>query len=81
MGLAFIQSYAVDKRLTPADLRYERIDVVTGALMTGVIGVFIVVACAATLHASRRVDRRRRRRRGGARAAPTIDGRRHGLGR
>lgn len=53
-GLAFIQSYAVDKRLTPADLRYERIDVVTGAVMTGVIGVFIVVACAATLHASGR---------------------------
>jgi Mn2+/Fe2+ NRAMP family transporter len=53
-GLAFIQSYAVDKRLTPADLRYERVDVVTGALMTGVIGFFIVIACAATLHASGR---------------------------
>ena len=49
-GLAFIQSYAVDKRLTPADLRYERIDVVTGAVMTGVIGLFIVVACAETLY-------------------------------
>ena len=53
-GLAFIQSYAVDKRLTPADLRYERVDVVAGAIMTGVIGVFVVVACAATLHASGR---------------------------
>jgi NRAMP (natural resistance-associated macrophage protein)-like metal ion transporter len=53
-GLAFIQSYAVDKRLTPGDLRYERVDVVTGALMTGVIGFFIVIACAATLHASGR---------------------------
>src|SRR5439155_403895 len=30
-GLAFIQSYAVDKRLKPEDLRYERIDVITGA--------------------------------------------------
>lgn len=49
-GLAFIQSYAVDKRLKVEDLRYERIDVVVGALLTGVIGVFIVVACAATLH-------------------------------
>jgi Mn2+/Fe2+ NRAMP family transporter len=49
-GLAFIQSYAVDKRLTVKDLRYERVDVVTGALLTGVIGVFIVIACAATLH-------------------------------
>jgi Mn2+/Fe2+ NRAMP family transporter len=49
-GLAFIQSYAVDKRLRPADLPFERIDVVAGALMTGIIGFFIVIACAATLH-------------------------------
>ena len=49
-GLAFIQSYAVDKRLTVEDLRYERIDVIVGAVLTGVIGLFIVVACAATLH-------------------------------
>ncbi len=49
-GLAFIQSYAVDKRLKPEDLHYERIDVITGAILTGVIGVFVVVACAATLH-------------------------------
>ncbi len=51
-GLAFIQSYAVDKRLSPKDLKYERVDVVTGAVMTGVIAVFVVVACAATLHQS-----------------------------
>lgn len=49
-GLAFIQSYAADKKLTVADLRYERIDVVTGAVMTGVIGFFVVVTCADTLH-------------------------------
>jgi len=51
-GLSFIQSYAVDKKLTPADLRYERVDVVTGAVLTGVIGFFVVVACAATLNAT-----------------------------
>jgi Mn2+/Fe2+ NRAMP family transporter len=51
-GLAFIQSYAVDKRLRIEDLRNERVDVITGAVLTGVIGVFIVVACAATLHES-----------------------------
>lgn len=50
-GLSFMQSYAVDKKLTLADLRYERADVITGAVLTGVIGFFIVVACAATLHA------------------------------
>jgi NRAMP (natural resistance-associated macrophage protein)-like metal ion transporter len=49
-GLAFIQSYAVDKRLKVKDLRYERIDVIAGAVLTGVIGLFVVVACAATLH-------------------------------
>jgi Mn2+/Fe2+ NRAMP family transporter len=27
-GLAFIQSYAVDKQLTVEDLRYERVDVI-----------------------------------------------------
>jgi len=49
-GLAFIQSYAVDKRLHVKDLVYERVDVIVGAVLTGVIGFFVVVACAATLH-------------------------------
>jgi Mn2+/Fe2+ NRAMP family transporter len=53
-GLAFIQSYAVDKRLSVTDLGLERIDVVVGAAMTGLIGFFVVVSCAATLHASGR---------------------------
>jgi Mn2+/Fe2+ NRAMP family transporter len=51
-GLSFIQSYAVDKKLTVKDLAYERTDVLLGALLTGVIGFFVVVACAATLHQS-----------------------------
>ena len=41
-GLAFIQSYAVDKKLHVKDLRYERIDVIVGAVLTGVIGFFVV---------------------------------------
>lgn len=49
-GLAFMQSYAVDKRLSVKDLRYERVDVISGAVLTGIIGLFVVVACAATLH-------------------------------
>ena len=49
-GLAFMQSYAVDKKLRTEDLPAERVDVVTGAVLTGVIGFFVVVACAATLH-------------------------------
>lgn len=49
-GLSFIQSYAVDKKLTTDDLAYERADVVIGAALTGVIGFFVVIACAATLN-------------------------------
>ena len=49
-GLAFIQSYAVDKKLKPSDWKFERIDVVVGAVATGVIGFFVVVACAETLY-------------------------------
>jgi Mn2+/Fe2+ NRAMP family transporter len=56
-GLSFIQSYAVDKRITASDLRYARVDVISGAVLTGVIGFFVVIACAATLHAEdRHVD-------------------------
>ncbi len=51
-GLSFIQSYVADKKLTIADLRYERVDVTVGAALTGIIGLFVVVACAATLHAN-----------------------------
>ncbi len=49
-GLAFIQSYAVDKKITVKDLGWERVDVVAGSLLTGVIGLAIAIACAATLH-------------------------------
>jgi len=51
-GLAFIQSYAVDKRLTKEDLKLLRVDVWTGSLLTGIIGFFVVVTCAATLNVS-----------------------------
>jgi Mn2+/Fe2+ NRAMP family transporter len=51
-GLAFIQSYAVDKRLTRDDLKLLRVDVWTGSLLTGIIGFFVIVTCAATLNKS-----------------------------
>jgi NRAMP (natural resistance-associated macrophage protein)-like metal ion transporter len=50
-GLSFIQSYVVDKRLRVRDLRLERVDVIVGALLTGVIGACVVIASAATLGA------------------------------
>ncbi len=49
-GLSFIQSYAADKKLDTGQLRDERVDVITGSVLTGVIGFFVVVACAATLN-------------------------------
>jgi NRAMP (natural resistance-associated macrophage protein)-like metal ion transporter len=49
-GLSFIQSYVVDKRLTVSDMKYLRVDVWVGALLTGIIGFFVVVTCASTLH-------------------------------
>lgn len=49
-GLAFIQSYAVDKKISLADLPVERLEVTAGSVLTGVIGMAIAVACAATLY-------------------------------
>ncbi len=49
-GLAFIQSYAVDKQITIDKLKLARVDVIIGSVLTGVIGLAIAVACAATLH-------------------------------
>lgn len=49
-GLAFIQSYAVDKKITLDKLPLARVDVLIGSVLTGAIGVAIAVACAGTLH-------------------------------
>jgi Mn2+/Fe2+ NRAMP family transporter len=53
-GLAFIQFYAVDKKITVANFHWERVDVLIGSILTGVIGlaiaIAIAVACAATLN-------------------------------
>jgi Mn2+/Fe2+ NRAMP family transporter len=54
-GLAFIQSYAVDKRLTKDDLKLLKVDVWTGSFLTGLIGFFVIVTCAATLYPKHQV--------------------------
>jgi Mn2+/Fe2+ NRAMP family transporter len=51
-GQAFIQSYVVDKRLGPEDVRESRLDVALGASVTNIVAGFIIVACAATLYAT-----------------------------
>ena len=53
-GLAFIQSYTADKQLKPKDWRLARIDIVTGAILTGVIGLFVVISTTETLYKNHR---------------------------
>jgi NRAMP (natural resistance-associated macrophage protein)-like metal ion transporter len=55
-GQGFIQAFVVDKRLRPAHLQAERLDVLIGVFITNVIGAFILVACAATLWTSGQRD-------------------------
>ena len=47
----FQQSNVADKRLSPKDLRYERIDTFLGIFMTQLVAFFIIVATAATIFA------------------------------
>jgi Mn2+/Fe2+ NRAMP family transporter len=48
------QSAIADKGLRPADLGYERADVIGGTLFSNVISWFIVVTCAVTIFAAGR---------------------------
>ncbi len=49
-GLAFIQSYAVDKKLKRKDWRLARVDIIVGSVLTGIIGLFVVIATTETLY-------------------------------
>ncbi len=44
------QASIADKGLAAADMAYERIDVIVGALFAILVAVFITIACAATLN-------------------------------
>jgi Mn2+/Fe2+ NRAMP family transporter len=46
------QASIVDKGLTPSDYAYERLDVIVGSLFAVFVAAFIIIACAATLHAN-----------------------------
>ena len=48
-GQFFIQSYVVDKRISPDKLNQERADIYIGSVFMGVVAAFIIIACAATL--------------------------------
>jgi Mn2+/Fe2+ NRAMP family transporter len=45
----FVQSSVVDKGITPADYRYERVEVIFGSIFSNAIALFIIVTTAATL--------------------------------
>jgi NRAMP (natural resistance-associated macrophage protein)-like metal ion transporter len=47
----YLQSAVVEKGVRLADYRYSRLDVIVGSVIAVVVAMFIMVACAATLHA------------------------------
>jgi len=46
----YLQSAVVEKGVRLADYRYTRIDVTVGSIVAVLVAMFIMVACAATLH-------------------------------
>ncbi|MGV8171181.1 MAG: Nramp family divalent metal transporter [Candidatus Woesearchaeota archaeon] len=48
----YLQSSIVEKGLKTSDLKFSKIDVISGSIVTGVVAFFIIVACAITLYAN-----------------------------
>jgi len=48
----YLQSTVVEKGITLNNLKYSRIDAVFGAVLVNIVAFFIVIACAATIHAN-----------------------------
>ena len=48
----YLQSAVVEKGVKPRDYKYSRWDVIVGCIVTDLVALFIIVACAATLYAS-----------------------------
>jgi len=46
----YMQAAVVEKGVRPADYRYCRYDVIVGCVVAVIVAMFIMVACAATLH-------------------------------
>jgi NRAMP (natural resistance-associated macrophage protein)-like metal ion transporter len=46
----YIQSAVVEKGITVKDYGYCKWDVISGCFMTNIVALFIIVACAATIH-------------------------------
>jgi len=52
----YLQSAVVEKGVKPRDYKYSRWDVIVGCIVTDLVALFIIVACAATLYASGQRD-------------------------
>ncbi len=56
-GQFFIQAYVVDKGISIRHFRYTKTEVIIGAIITDVVALFIIVACAATIfHTGGNID-------------------------
>src|SRR5438093_10497978 len=52
----YLQASVGEKGITPRQYRAARWDVILGCIFTDVVAWFIIVACAATLHAAGRTN-------------------------
>lgn len=48
----YLQSTVVEKGITLNNLKYSRMDAILGAVVVNIVAFFIVIACAATIHAN-----------------------------
>jgi NRAMP (natural resistance-associated macrophage protein)-like metal ion transporter len=48
----YLQSSIVEKGSKISELKYSKIDVISGSIVTGIVAFFIIIACAVTLYAN-----------------------------
>ena len=46
----YLQSSIVEKGSKVSELKYSRVDVISGSIVTGIVAFFIIIACAVTLY-------------------------------
>lgn len=51
-GQFFINSYVKDKKITPEKLKYQRVEIFTGSILTNIFALFMMVAVIATVYKS-----------------------------
>jgi Mn2+/Fe2+ NRAMP family transporter len=48
----YLQSSVVEKGITKEELKYSRLESILSPIFTGIVALFILIACAATIHVS-----------------------------